>query len=96
MAAWRADPRAPGFVARLAVTPDGQWWVGRGPPGLEPALEPGEVTHWWAWSGLALGLTLVDAHGQRGSLILFRDRVEAATWRRLRVRLRHGEAGPAP
>lgn len=90
--AWRARPSAPGSVRRLRFGPDGQLRavLGRreGPVAADASLLGS-----WRLARVAVGMRLVVPGCRPGTVLLFRDHVPAADWRRLAVHLRLGPAG---
>jgi len=91
-----ASPRAPRYVSRLEVAPDGRYFlVFAGEPGK---LVPVVVVSTWTLPGIAVGLAFAGKPAGRAELIVFRDRVPPDAWRHLAVRLRHalgaGEGAP--
>jgi hypothetical protein len=97
-AAWRVRPRARGSVRQLELAADGRLRAvivgGAGPPDTDVRL-----AGTWRLAWFAVGMRLLAPSRRPVTVLLFRDQVPPADWRRLAVHLRLARVGdrrPAP
>lgn len=86
----RQWPASPHFVVRVLLAPETATLVTgrRGRPVITPTVLVGS----WVLGDRVAGLAFRAPDGGRHAVIVFRDRLPAPLWRRLRVRLRYGRS----
>lgn len=84
----RYGPRGAHRIGRLRLAPDGACAAAFG----DGPLEPVGFRCGWAWPVVAVGIVLTTAGGGIRPVVLFRDQIDAPTWRRLLVRCRQANS----